>query len=53
MSACKYMRTTYEAEVCERQSAQAADLGELVVLQVEIGETAALLQTADLTEAVV
>lgn len=53
MSVCEYMRTTYKAEVCERQSAQAADLGDPVVLQVEIGQTAAFLQTADLTEAVV
>lgn len=43
---------TYEAEVREGQTAQATDLGDLVVLQVEDGEAAAFLQPCDLAEAV-
>lgn len=43
---------TYEAEVRERQTAQAADPGDLVVLQVEDGEAAAFLQPCDLAETV-
>lgn len=37
----------------EGQTAQAADPGDLVVLQVEDGEAAALLQPCDLAETVV
>lgn len=44
---------TYEAQVREGQTAQAADPRDLVVLQVENGEAAASLQACDLTEAVV
>lgn len=44
---------TYQAEVCKRQTLQAADTWDLVVLQAEIGELATLLKTTDLTETVV
>lgn len=42
----------YQAEVCQGQTAQAADPGDVVVLQVEDGEAAAFLQACDLTETV-
>lgn len=50
---CECVSDTYEAEVREGQTAQAADPGDLVVLQVEDGEAAALLQPCDLAETVV
>lgn len=52
-SVCECASGTYKAEVRERQTAQAADPGDLVVLQVENGEAAAFLQACDLAEAVV
>lgn len=50
---CACASGTYEAEVREWQTAQAADPGDLVVLQVENGEAAAFLQACDLAETVV
>lgn len=50
---CECASGTYEAEVREGQTAQAADPGDLVVLQVENGEAAAFLQACDLAETVV
>lgn len=44
---------TYKAEMSQRQTAEAADPQDLVVFQVKMSETAALLQTTDLTETVV
>lgn len=43
----------YQAEMCQRKTIQAADPRDLVVCQAEMGKSATMLKTSDLTETVV